>query len=125
MRFYNHIMERGGHVKLDAIKTPEGKWSTPVEAFQAAYEHELKVTKMINDLVELAQAEKDNASIYGILNWFIEEQIEEEEQTSTAVEKLKMAEGSNETLLMLDKEFGARPLPATMQIIKPGSAAGE
>lgn len=125
MRFYNHILERGGKIELHALEKPEVEWSTPVEAFQAAYEHELKVTGMINNLVELAQAEKDNAAIYGILNWFVEEQIEEEEQTSTAMEKLKMAEGSSEVLLMLDREFGARPLPATAQIVKPGSATGE
>jgi ferritin len=94
MRFYNHIMERGGKIELDSLEKPQVAWTTPVEAFQAAYEHELKVTKMINDLVELAQAEKDNAAIYGILNWFVEEQIEEEEQTLTAVEKLKMVKAA-------------------------------
>ena len=121
MRFYNHILERGGTIELDAIKKPEGKWTTPVQAFQAAYEHEVKVTKMINDLVDLANAEKDNAALIGILHWFVNEQIEEEEQTLTAVEKLKMVEDSKEGLFMLDKEYGTRPLPATAQIVNPGS----
>jgi ferritin len=125
MRFYNHILERGGTIELDAIKKPEGKWSTPVQAFQAAYQHEQKVTKMINDLVDLATEEKDNAAIYGILNWFVEEQIEEEEQTQTAVEKLKMVEDSKQGIFMLDKEYGARPLPATAQILNPGSTESE
>jgi len=121
MRFYNHILERGGEIALDTIAKPEGSWKTPVEAFQAAYEHELKVTGMINDLVDLAQQEKDNAAIYGLLNWFIEEQIEEEDQTLKAVEKLKMVEGSKEGLYMLDKEFGSRPLPPTASIVNPGA----
>lgn len=121
MRFYNHILERGGKVELYAIAKPEGKWSTPVEAFQAAYEHELKVTGMINDLVDLANAEKDNAALIGLLHWFIEEQIEEEDQTLKAVEKLKMVEGSKQGLFMLDKEMGARPLIASAQVINPES----
>jgi len=121
MRFYNHILERGGKVELYAIAKPEGKWSTSVEAFGAAYEHELKVTRMINDLVDLANAEKDNAALIGLLHWFIEEQIEEEDQTLKAVEKLKMVEGSKQGLFMLDKEMGARPLIASAQIINPGS----
>ena len=121
MRFYNHILERGGKVELYAIAKPEGKWSTPVEAFRAAYEHELKVTGMINDLVDLANAEKDNAALIGLLHWFIEEQIEEEDQTLKAVEKLKMVEGSKQGLFMLDKEMGQRPLIASAQVINPGS----
>ena len=122
MRFYNHILERGGTIELDAIKKPEGKWSTPVEAFGAAYEHEQKVTRMINDLVDLANTEKDNAALIGLLHWFVSEQIEEEEQTLTAVEKLKMVESSKEGLFMLDKEMSARPLLATAQVINPGAA---
>jgi len=122
MRFYNHILERGGTIELDAIKKPEGKWSTPVEAFGAAYEHEVKVTRMINDLVDLANTEKDNAALIGLLHWFVSEQIEEEEQTLTAVEKLKMVESSKEGLFMLDKEMSARPLLATAQVINPGAA---
>jgi len=121
MRFYNHILERGGKVELYAVAKPEGKWSTPLEAFGAAYEHELKVTKMINDLVDLAREEKDNAALIGLLNWFVAEQIEEEDQTLKAVEKLKMVEGSKQGLFMLDKEMGARPLIASAQVINPGS----
>lgn len=123
MRFYVHILSRGGKVELMAIAKPEGKWSTPLEAFQAAYEHEVKVTKMINDLVDLANAEKDNAALIGILHWFVTEQIEEEDQTLKAVEKLKMIGESTQGLLMLDKEMGTRPLPATAAIVNPGSAA--
>ncbi|MBN2378838.1 ferritin [candidate division WOR-3 bacterium] len=121
MRFYNHILERGGEVELFEVKKPEGSWSTPVEAFQAAYEHELKVTKMINDLMDLAHAEKDNAAIYGLLNWFVEEQIEEEDQTLKVVEKLKMVGDSKNGIFMIDKELGGRPLPPTQTIVNPGA----
>ncbi|MBD3285720.1 ferritin [candidate division WOR-3 bacterium] len=121
MRFYKHILERGGEVELFEVKKPEAKISTPLEAFQAAYEHEKKVTQMINDLVDLAEAEKDNAAIYGLLNWFVSEQIEEEDQTLKVVEKLKMIADSKQGIFMLDRELGARPLPASQTIVNPGS----
>ncbi len=121
MRFYNHILERGGKIELMTIDKPEVIWKTPLEAFGAAYEHEQKVTKMINDLVDLAREERDNAALIGILNWFVAEQIEEEEQTLKAVERLKMVEGSKQGVFMLDKEYGTRPLTSTAQIVKPGS----
>lgn len=125
MRFYNHVLERGGKIELHALEKPEVAWSTPVEAFGAAYEHEVKVTRMINDLVDIAQEEKDNAALRGILDWFINEQIEEEEQTSKAVERLKMIGDSKEGLLTLDKEMGARPLIATATILNPAATPGE
>ena len=123
MRFYKHVLNRGGHVSFSAVAKPEGSWTTPAEAFQAAYEHEVKVTKMINDLVDLAQAEKDNAALRGILDWFVNEQIEEEEQTMVAVDRLKMLGDDKQALYLLDKEYGARPLIATAMIINPGAAS--
>lgn len=125
MRFYIHILDRGGTVKLDAIAKPEGTWKTPVEAFAAAYEHEVKVSKMIDGLVELAQAEKDNAALRGILDWFVNEQIEEEEQTMTAVDKLKMLGDNKQGIYILNQEFGTRPLIATATVINPAAAQAD
>lgn len=123
MRFYKHVLNRGGHPTFAAIAKPEGSWNTPVEAFAAAYEHELKVTKMINDLVDLAQAEKDNAALRGILDWFVNEQIEEEEQTMVAVDRLKMLGEDKQALYLLDKEFGTRVLISTATVLNPAAAA--
>jgi ferritin len=124
MRFYNHILERGGKVELYAVAKPEGKWSTPLEAFGAAYEHEQKVTGMINDLVDLAREERDNAALMGILNWFVAEQIEEEDQTLKAVQKIEMLGSDKQGLFMLDKEFATRPLIATAAILNPAATPG-
>jgi ferritin len=125
MRFYIHILNRGGKVELMAIAKPEGKWSTPLEAFQAAYEHEVKVTKMIADLVDLAQTEKDHAALRGILDWFVNEQIEEEEQTMTAVDRLKMLGSDKQALYLLDKEFGTRVLITTATVLNPAAAQAD
>src|SRR6056297_843614 len=77
MKFYNYLLERGGRVKLYAIDEPQFEWNSPLEVFEASYEHEQYVTGRINDLVELAAEEKDHAT--GVmLQWFVSEQVEEE-----------------------------------------------
>jgi ferritin len=114
MMFFDHLAERGGHVELKAIDAPPADWKSPLAIFEAAYEHEQKVTGMINDLVNSAAAEKDHAS--GIfLQWFVTEQVEEEASALAIVEKLKLV-GDGGGLFMLDRELAARvfnPPPGT------------
>jgi|SRR3989344_2706490 len=107
MRIYNHLIERGGRVILSAIETPQDEWKSSLEAFKAAYEHEVKITGMINELVELSKTEKDNAAYY-MLQWFVNEQVEEEQQTDEIAQKLRMIKESANGLLMLDKHLGKR-----------------
>jgi len=107
MKFYNHVVERGGRVELLAIAKPPATWKSPLDAFKAAYSHEVKVTGMIHNLVDLAKKEKDHASM-GMLQWFVDEQIEEEDSTDTIVQKLKMVGNSSQGLLMIDRELSAR-----------------
>lgn len=107
MKIYNFILERGGRVFLDAIEKPKEKWSTPLEAFEDAYEHEQKVTKMIENLVNLAEEDKDYAT-NSMLQWFIDEQVEEEANASEIVEKLKLMKDAPGALFMMDKEMAAR-----------------
>ena len=106
MRIYNHLIERGGRVILSAIETPQDEWKSSLEAFKAAYEHEVKITGMINELVELSKTEKDNAAYY-MLQWFVNEQVEEEQQTDEIAQKLRMIKESANGLLMLDKHLKA------------------
>ena len=107
MKLYGYILERGGKVTLDAIAKPKTEWESPAEAFAGAYEHEQKVTAMINDLVDVAQSENDKASL-AMLQWFISEQVEEEATTSEISEKLKLIKGSPQGLFMMDHALGAR-----------------
>ncbi len=107
MRFYKHIVERGGAVVLDKIDAPPKSWKSPLEAFQAVYDHEVKVTGMISSLVDLAQ-EEDDKPAFSMLQWFVDEQVEEEEQTDAIVQKLKMIKDSPQGLLMLDRALGER-----------------
>lgn len=107
MKFYHYLNERGGRVKLLPIDGPKQDWKSPIEAFQDAYEHEQKVTAMINNMVEIAWAEKDHAT-YNMLQWFVDEQVEEEASTLEIVEKLKMIGDAPGAMYMLDKEMGTR-----------------
>ena len=106
-KFYNHIIDRGGRATLTAIKAPPIKWASPLAAFQAVYKHEQKVTGLINDLVNLANTQKDHAASIS-LQWFVTEQVEEEASADEFVQKLKMVGDSTQGLLMLDGELAGR-----------------
>lgn len=107
MKFYGYINERGGRVIFDSIAKPPAKWDSPLSVFEETYKHEQKVTAMINDLMELARSEKDNATEI-LLQWYVNEQVEEEASASAYVEKLKMIGSSGNGLIMLDHELGQR-----------------
>lgn len=107
MKFYRFINERGGRVVLAAIKNPKTAWSSPLEAFEDAFKHEQMVTGLINDLVDLAIAEKDHASNH-FLQWFVAEQVEEEASANEIVQKIKLMGEAQGGLFMLDRELGQR-----------------
>lgn len=107
MKFFEHIVERGGKVELMQIDKPKIEWNSPLEAFSEAYKHEQYITGRINNLVKLAAEESDNAaSIF--LQWFVNEQVEEEANTSKITEKLKKIGDSVNGLFMLDSQLGKR-----------------
>ncbi|MHC4843783.1 MAG: ferritin [Planctomycetota bacterium] len=107
MKFFNHIAERGGQVALGPIEEPPAKWDSPLAVFQATLEHEQKVTGLINDLVFLAREERDNATEI-FLQWFVNEQVEEEDNASTILGQLKLIKDSPQALFIMDKEMGQR-----------------
>jgi ferritin len=107
MRFYNHVVERRGRVTVSAITAPSINWKSPLNAFEDAFKHEQKVTGMIDNLVTMAAAEKDYATA-NMLQWFIDEQVEEELSTDTIVQKLKMIGTNTGGLYMLDRELSQR-----------------
>jgi ferritin len=107
MKFYRFVLERSGHTIMPAIEGVKSDWKAPVEMFAAAYEHEQKVTALINNIVDIALAERDQATA-SMLNWFVEVQVEEEANASEITEKLKLIGESKDGLFMLDKELSVR-----------------
>lgn len=107
LKFYDYVIERNGRVNLLAIPQPPAEWDSNLDAFQKVLEHEQKVTGMINKLYELALAEKDYASQVE-LQWFINEQVEEEKNASAIIEQLLMVDAKGTVVLMLDHQLGKR-----------------
>lgn len=107
LKIFGYINERGGRVILKGIKAPETQWKSALDVFQASYKHEQLVTSLINKLVDQAIKEKDHATD-AFLQWFVNEQVEEEASASAIVEKLKMVKNAPGGLFMLDRELGAR-----------------
>ncbi len=115
MKIYDFVNERGDRVLLKPIEQPPTEWESPLAAFEAAYKHEQKVTGLINDLVNLAIEEKDHAS-NTFLQWFVNEQVEEESSINEVVQKLKMLENAPGGQFLIDRELGQRVFtPPTTQ----------
>jgi len=107
MKFFDFINERDGRVELRAIDQPPVEWGSPLEIFETALGHEQKVTRMINNIYEIAMEEKDYPSQI-MLQWFIEEQVEEEKSAGEIVETLKMFGEKDTVILLLDRQLGER-----------------
>lgn len=107
MKLFDHVVERDGKVDLLEIKQPPLQWKSPLDAFKIAYEHEQFITGCINKLMKLADDENEYAS-KSLLQWFIDEQVEEEATASKTVSELEMIGDNPQALLMIDRELGTR-----------------
>ena len=107
MKIFNFIINRGGKVELKAIKAPKVDFSSPIEVFEAALEHEQFVTKSINDVMDISIEENDHA-VNSFLKWYVDEQVEEEATANKNLGKIKLIGGKGEGLLMLDTELAKR-----------------
>jgi ferritin len=111
MKFFTFIIDRGGKVSLQALNEPPVDFKSPLEVFEKALAHEEKISGHINDLYALSIEEKDFAS-QPLLQWFIEEQVEEEASAGEIVDTLKMIKEDFTALLILDRELGQRQPPS-------------
>jgi len=116
-KFMNYVNERGGRVILEAIEKPPVEWDSVLAAFEAALEHERKVSSLIGDLVTLARKENDHMTD-NFLQWYVAEQVEEEASAAEVVRKLKLVGGSGGGMFMIDNELGRR-------VFTPSSEGGE
>jgi len=90
LKILDYVLENEGKVRLQAIPEPPAEWSTVTDAIAAALAHERKVTGQINELVALADQEKDYAT-RSFLNWFVDEQVEEVNSMSSLLQAAKLA----------------------------------
>jgi len=107
MKFYDHIIARGGKVQLTAIDSPPMKWDGALAVAEHTCKHEKKVTGLINDLVSLAKSEGDSES-GKFLQWFVDEQVEEEENVGKVLAMVEKAGDSQSELQAVDRELAKR-----------------
>ena len=107
LKIFEYIYDRGARVTLKPLPAPPDTFASPLEVAQQAFDHEREVTEKINDLYELATTEKDYQT-QSLLQWFINEQVEEEKSALVIVERLKMVGNETAALFILDREMGAR-----------------
>ncbi len=107
MKFFAYVIERGGKIELEAIEKPAHDFESPIKAFQITLEHESYVSSSINGLMDIAISENDHAA-RSFLQWFVEEQVEEEANADRILSQLKMIGERIEGVLMLDRELAKR-----------------
>lgn len=119
-KLFDYIYSRDGRVKLPAVEEVAAEYANPLEAFEAAYKHEQSVTTRFNKWYELCLTEKDHVT-GSVLQWFINEQIEEEDSVRTIVDRLKRVINNPDALYKLDNELAARVLPPSVNLINTGA----
>ena len=106
-KLISYLNERDGRVVLKAIQEPKFEWKDAKEVFDDTYSHEKFITESIENIMKIAIEENDFAT-QNLLNWFIDEQVEEEKNSFELVEKIKFVGEDGYALYMLDKELGTR-----------------
>ncbi len=107
LRFYQFVLDRGGTLELGSISAPDGDFASPLAVFQRSLQAEQAVTESINALYALAIEIGDYASL-PLLDWFVNEQVEEEATVSQVIDDLVRAGNEGPALLLIDRELGAR-----------------
>ncbi len=106
-KFIDYLYERGARVIIPDIAKPKDTYTDALEVFKAAYAHEQYVTSRIYKLVDMAVAEKDYAT-QSMLKWYVDEQMEEEDNTGGIVAKLEFLGGDKHGVYTVDRELSAR-----------------
>jgi ferritin len=107
MKFYGHVHDRGGRVIFQALEQPPADFDGVVDVFEKTLAHEQFITGRIHKLYAMAVDENDYASL-SILQWFVDEQVEEEKTASDILDLLKLVGDKGHGLVMLDRQLAAR-----------------
>ena len=107
MGMFDYLNQRGGNIQLEAIEKPQTDWKSPLDVFEEVLKHEEYVTSSINALMDVAEETKDRAAM-SFLNWYLKEQVEEEDNVGNVLATLKLIGDDKKALLMLDKDLATR-----------------
>lgn len=104
MRIYHYILEMDGKATVPGVKQPPSKFKSAREVFKSVYAHEQKVTKSINNLVDLSSKENNHAT-FNFLQWYVSEQMEEEAMMRGILDRIKLIGTGPQSLYYIDKEI--------------------
>lgn len=122
MKMYEYVQRQGAEIKLAAIAAPPTRFESPMDMFTQTLAHEQYITQSINELMELAISEKDHASQI-FLEWYVTEQVEEEENDNDIIAQLKWIKDNPQGLMMLDRELATRTTTVVTDFSKGVEAA--
>ena len=103
LRIFNYINEADGHALAPGVQQPPSDFESVASMFKSVYKHEQKVTQAINDLLKLSYEENDHATL-NFLQWYVEEQREEEAMMRNILDKIKLIGNSPQSLYFIDME---------------------
>jgi ferritin len=124
MKLYEYVQRQGADVKLETIKAPPMEFASQLDMFTQTLAHEQYITKSINELMDLAMEKKDHATQI-FLEWYVTEQVEEEENDNDIIAQLKLIGDNPHALLMLDRELTARQATIPTDFSKGVEAAAK
>lgn len=107
MFIYDFLIDRGHKVVLTTINSPPHSWESTLNVMEEVLKHEMYVTGLINNIVTVAEEVKDRATM-SYMNWFVDEQVEEEANAQDIISKLKLIGDDKSALYLLDKDLAAR-----------------
>ena len=107
LKLFDYTIDRKGRVVLSKIDTPKKEWKNFVSVFEDVLAHEQYITTKINKFMDIAISEKDHATA-SMLKWFVDEQVEEENNAQELVDKLKILGEHGDALYLLDRELMGR-----------------
>lgn len=107
MKFFEYMLDRNGKIQFEELQKPQMEFKSLSGCVSHAFEHEKFVTKRIYDLMDLAHKEKDYATV-NLLNWFVEEQVEEEATMEQILDRMKIAGDEGTGILLIDNELSQR-----------------
>lgn len=107
MKFFDFVLDRGGRVEFLELAAPQREWDSPLDVFQAALDHEREVSGYINELMDAVIDARDHAANV-FLQWFVQEQVEEEATVADIVSRLQLVGEDGRGILLIDQELAAR-----------------
>lgn len=109
LKIFDYVVDRGGKITLMPIAEVPNEWKDVLEIFEETLKHEQYVTSLINNLMDVAIEEKDHAT-KSFLQWYVDEQVEEEASVNEILDQLRMVQGQGNGLYMIDREMKNRKL---------------